>query len=160
MGTQTLVGNDTITISGVVGGNDVNNTFTNVPHGDIGVLTFPNELVTVKIGKNQNAIFAKNAQGDEADFVLRVLKGSYDDKFLDALINAQNNDFPSFQTLTATLTKRLGGGNNGTIVNDKYILQGGIFSKRVEAKENIDGDVEQAVSVYSMKFTIPGRTIM
>lgn len=160
MGTQSLSGDDTFTMTAANStGGSISNVFNNVPHGDFAVLTYPNELVTVKIGKNQNALYAKNVQGDEADLVIRTIRGSYDDKWLNALIESQDLDFASFTTLSAVLAKRIGQGN-GSAVQDKTSLRGGVFTKRIEARINVDGDVEQLIAIYSFKFTIPSRTLM
>jgi hypothetical protein len=60
--------------------------------------------------------------------------------------------------MTGELVKRIGDGT-GKIVSDTYILSGGIFSKEVEAKSNVAGDVEQSVATYTMRFSNAPRAI-
>lgn len=125
---------------------------------DIAVLTFPNDLATLKTGKNGNTIYASNETGKQAELVLKVIRGSSDDKFLSNLLNSQKLNFSSFVLMTSELIKRIGDGS-GNIISDTYILSGGIFKKEVEAKSNVAGDVEQSVSTYSMIFALAPRAI-
>lgn len=143
MGSFSLTGADTAVISGIV--------LRDVADGDWFTLTFPNTLAEVKTGKNGNSIFASNAMGQQGEAVLRVLRGSSDDLALDALLQQQLQDFASFITLDGTFVKRIGDGNGG-ITPDQYVATGGIFSNEVDAKSNAEGDTEQSVSVYRMKF--------
>lgn len=125
---------------------------------DIAVLTFPNDLATLKTGKNGNTIYASNETGKQAELVLKVIRGSSDDKFLSNLLNSQKLNFSSFILMTSELIKRIGDGT-GKIISDTYILSGGVFKKEVEAKSNVAGDVEQSVSTYSMIFALSPRAI-
>ena len=125
---------------------------------DIAVLTFPNDLATLKTGKNGNTIYASNETGKQAELVLKVIRGSSDDKFLSNLLNSQKLNFSSFVLMTSELIKRIGDGS-GKIISDTYILSGGIFKKEVEAKSNVAGDVEQSVSTYNMVFALAPRAI-
>ena len=125
---------------------------------DIAVLTFPNDLATLKTGKNGNTIYASNETGKQAELVLKVIRGSSDDKFLSNLLNSQKLNFSSFVLMTSELIKRIGDGT-GKIISDTYILSGGVFKKEVEAKSNVAGDVEQSVSTYSMIFALSPRAI-
>lgn len=125
---------------------------------DIAVLTFPNDLATLKTGKNGNTIYASNETGKQAELVLKVIRGSSDDKFLSNLLNSQKLNFSSFVLMTSELIKRIGDGT-GKIISDTYILSGGVFKKEVEAKSNVAGDVEQSVSTYSMVFALAPRAI-
>lgn len=127
-------------------------------NGEVANITFPNELVNVAIGKNGNAIYALNQAGNQADAVLRILRGSGDDKFLNSAFATQKQDLPSTVLATYEFTARLGDGE-GNITNDDYLLTGGVFTKHVEVKENVEGDVEQALSIYNLKFTKVIRVI-
>jgi len=156
-----LVGNDTIKINGKI--------LNDFPHADIGKITFATELATVKTGKNQNAIFASNESGNQATLELKVLRGSTDDTFLNNLLILQKSDLPSFVLLTGELVKRIGRGNgtlDGTSIttpsvidNDTYILTSGIFTKMPEVTSNVEGDVEQAVTTFTMQFAVATRKI-
>lgn len=142
--------NDTIKIN--------NKILADFADGDIGVLTFPNELASIKTGKNGNSIYAINETGRQSELVLRLIRGSSDDKFLASQLSAQKNNFSGFILLTGEFIKRVGDGT-GNIVSDTYIMSGGIFTKEVEAKSNVEGDTAQSVSVYTIKFANSPRAI-
>lgn len=150
MGSVALTGKDTIKINGRI--------ITDTADGDASVLSFPNELMTVKTGKNGNSIYAFNYSGRQCELALRVLRGSADDKFLLGLLNGQNNDPAAMTLLVGEFTKVIGDGL-GAITSDTYVLTGGVFKKPVDVKENVDGDVEQAVAVYTLAFSNAPRTI-
>lgn len=93
---------------------------------DIALLTFPNELAALKTGKNGNTIYASNETGKQAELVLKVIRGSSDDKYLSNLLNFQKLNFANFVLMTGEMIKRIGDGT-GKIISDTYILSGGIF---------------------------------
>jgi len=146
-----LTGNDTIVVAG--------RTLINFGDGDVATLEFATDLMGVKVGKYGNSLFALNAMGKVADMVLRVIRGSADDIFLQSLLVALEADPPSFVLLTGLFAKRVGDGQ-GNITNDSYIAANGVFTKKVAVKENVEGETEQAVSIYHIKFTQVIRAIM
>ena len=126
--------------------------------GDIATFEFPNDVVTVKVGKNGNTIYALNNMGRLCEAVIRVLRGSPDDIFLNDLQQLMlNGDFPSFPLLSGNFTKRIGDGL-GNVTNDNYALAGGVFKRMTGAKSNAEGDAEQAISVYPITFALAIRT--
>lgn len=145
-----LTGNDTVTIAGRV--------FTNFGDGDNAKLSFPNDLAAVKVGKNGNAIYALNEMGRQADLVLRIIRGSDDDLFLNEILALQKADFSSFVLLQGEFVKRIGDGQ-GNVSNDTYFTDGGIFSKPVEVNSNVEGDTEQSLSIYNLKFANADRAV-
>ena len=150
MASVAVSSNDTIKIN--------NKILADFADGDIGTLTFPNELASIKTGKNGNSIYAINETGRQSELVLRLIRGSSDDKYLASQLSAQKNNFAGFILLTGEFIKRVGDGT-GNIVSDTYILSGGIFTKEVEAKSNVEGDTAQSVSVYTIKFSNSPRAI-
>jgi hypothetical protein len=150
MATVSMTGSDTIKIN--------NRILADLGDGDVAALTFPNDIAVVKTGKNGNSIYGLNESGRQCEIVLRVVRGSGDDKFLNNLLAQQNNDFAGFVLMIGELTKRVGDGT-GNVQNDIYILSGGVFSKQTEAKSNVEGDTEQSLSVYHMKFANAPRVI-
>jgi hypothetical protein len=150
MSTTSLTGKDTITINGRI--------LNDLADADCAVLTFPNELTLMKTGKNGNTLYGFNYTGRQCQLVLRLVRGSADDKYLNQLLVLSKNDFSSFALLTGTLIKNVGDGN-GNITSDIYTLSGGAFKKETEAKENADGDVEQSVSIYTLSFSNAPRSI-
>lgn len=150
MSVARLTGNDTIKINGRL--------ITDIGTGEVAKLTYGTDLVTVKTGKNGNVIYAKNESGNQATFELHVLRGSADDKFLNEQISLYNSDPTGYILMSAELVKVIGDGK-GAVTRDTYVLTGGVISKPVEAVSNVEGDIEQAMTVYSMQFAIAPRAI-
>lgn len=135
-----------------------NRVITDLADADCVALTFPNDIANVKTGKNGNSIYGFNATGKQCEVVMRVVRGSADDKFLNNLIAQQQLNFAGFILMIGEFTKKLGDGS-GTISSDTYIMSGGIFSKAIEAKSNVEGDTEQSICMYHLKFSNAPRVI-
>lgn len=148
MNTVSLTGNDTIQIAGRV--------LTDFADGDVARLSFPNDLIAVKNGKNGNAIFNLNAMGEQADLELRVLRASGDDSFLNALLVRMTQDLPTFVLMSGYFVKRVGNGI-GRISADTYICGGGVFVRKVDVSENVEGATDPAVAIYRIKFSNSDR---
>lgn len=130
---------------------------TNFADGDVAIITYPNELHIMKIGKNGNAMATHNEQGSVAELKLRVLKGSPDDKFLNSFVLAWKNKSDTFTPASAEFTKIIG--VDSGITNEVTTLNFGLPSKIVETKDNVEGDTEQIVSVYTFKFGSSSRAL-
>lgn len=150
MGAVSLTGADTLTIN--------NHVFSDFADAVVAELTWPNEIAVVKTGKNQNSIYAFNATGSQCEFKLRVLRASADDKFLNGLLAAQQSNFSATVLLIGQFIKKIGDGL-GNITSDIYTLSGGVFTKQVAGKTDADGNTDQSVSEYMMKFTLAPRVI-
>lgn len=150
MSSIALSGNDTLIIQDRI--------LSDLADGDVGVLAFEGEVATVKTGKNGNAIYSLNENGKVASMTLRLIRGSADDRWLNGLFAQQQLDFAGFTLLNGQLIKKIGDGV-GNIKSDTYILQGGVFTKSVDAKSNVEGDSEQSVSIYTIKFSGAPRAI-
>lgn len=150
MSTVALSGNDTLTLN--------NRIFADFADGTVADLEYPNNIANVKTGKNGNSIYALNETGKQADFKLRLIRGSSDDKYLNSLLAQQQANFAGFPLIFGTFIKKLGDGT-GNIASDTYIVAGGIFVKQVPAKSNVEGDTEQSVSMYEFKFSNAPRVI-
>lgn len=150
MSTVRLVGSDTIKIN--------DRLLADFGHGEIAKLSYETDVVTVKTGKNGNVIYAKNESGNQATLELHLLRGSSDDKYLNNQMALYDKDPTHYILMNAELAKIIGDGK-GVVTSDVYILTGGVCSKNVEAVTNVEGDVEQAVSLYTLKFAIAPRTI-
>lgn len=148
MSEVSLTGNDTIQVAG--------RTFSSFADGDVAKLTFPNDLVNLVTGKNGNSIYNLNATGQQADFELRLLRGSADDRFLAAALVLMLSDLPSFVLMPGYFVKRVGNGL-GTVRKDTYLLSGGVFAKAVDASENVAGGTDPAVSLWRLKFSNAAR---
>jgi hypothetical protein len=145
-----LTGSDTVTIN--------NQALADFADGNCVELTFPNDIANVKTGKNGNAIFGFNASGVQAEAKIRLIRGGNDDKFLMNLLAQQNANFAGTVLLTGTFIKKLGDGA-GNITSDTYVLAGGIFQKIPEGKTNVEGETEQSVAIFMIKFASAVRII-
>ena len=150
MSSVALTGKDTVIIDSRILADQVD--------GDCAVLEFPNNLVEAKLGKNGNAIYAFNASGKVVNVTLRVMRGSADDKYLNSRLVEYTNDPAAFVLVAAEFIKRVGDGA-GNITADTYQLKGGAFQKMPGAKENVNGDTEQAVSIYALTFANADRAM-
>lgn len=150
MAQASLTGSDTVIIN--------NYLFTGVADQNWVELTFPNDIAAVKTGKNGNSIFALNETGKQCEVKIRLLRGTKDDSFLNNLLAQQQNNFAGTVLLQGQFIKKVGDGA-GNITQDTYIFSGGIFTKQVEAKTNSEGDIDQSVSVYTLKFTNSPRVL-
>lgn len=150
MATVAMSGNDAITVN--------NYLFTGLAEGNVVELTYAAEIAQVKTGKNGNSLYGLNETGKQCEVKIRVVRHSADDKFLQALLNLQIANFAGFPLMIANFTKRIGDGQ-GNVGSDIYILSGGIFVKQVEGKSNTDGDVEQSVAIYMLKFSNSPRAL-
>lgn len=124
---------------------------TDFADDDASTVAFATDIVTIKTGKNKNAIFAKNEAGGNASVVLRVMRGSSDDQFLNGKLSEMQRDFVATSLANGEFVKRLGDGQ-GNVVRDVYTLLGGTFTRNVDGKENVSGDTEQGVAVYNLMF--------
>ncbi len=150
MATQALTGKDTVKINDRI--------LADFADGDVTTVAYPNDKVTVKTGKNGNTIFAQNAGGANADVEIKILRGSPDDKFLSSLKATQDRDFAGFTLISGQFIKRIGDGAGG-ISNTIFNLTGGVFKKENDGKDNVEGDTDQATSLYRLIFALVPQTI-
>ena len=128
-----LTGKDTIAI-GSRGASP--RIFADLADGDTGVLDFPNNLVEAKTGKNGNTIYAFNSTGAVCTLTVRVIRGSADDKYLNAEMNRYKLEPAAYTLIDGEIVKRIGDGL-GNITNDVYSLDGGVVQKMPNAKEKM-----------------------
>lgn len=150
MGSVNITGSDTFILGGVV--------LSDFADGDTGKLTFPDKIVEATVGKNGNAIYAFNAKGLKCEVELRIMRGSPTDKLLNSLQKSFLNDPASYVVQTGEFIKRMGDGA-GNVTNDSYVMNGGILPNIPEAKENVAGETEQAVTLWKMTFTNTDRSM-
>ena len=130
---------------------------TNFADGDVVTVTYPNELHGMKDGKNGNSIAAHNEQGNIAEITMRVLKGSPDDKYLNSFVNAWKKHLSSFSPASVEFTKVMTVDNG--ITNEVTALSFVIPSRNVDTKDNVEGDTDQAVSIYSFRAGVGDRAL-
>lgn len=150
MGSVAMSGSDTLSINNYV--------FADFADGNVAELTFPTEIATVKTGKNGNSIYGLNETGRQAELKIKVLRASADDKFLNSLLAQQQNNFAGFPLMIGQFIKKVGDGQ-GNITSDTYVCSGGVFTKQVEGKTNVEGDTDQSTSTYTIRFSNAPRAI-
>lgn len=150
MATVALTGSDTLSINSRI--------LTDLAEGTVAELTFQNDIAALKTGKDGNTVYALNESGKQCDMVLRVIRGSADDKFLNNLLSLQQSNFAGWVLMFGEFVKKVGDGK-GNITKDTYIQNGGIFFKQVGAKSNVEGDTEQSVSIYNIRFSNSPRVL-
>lgn len=150
MSTLALSGSDTIMIN--------NRILADLADGNCVELTFPNDIAAVKTGKNGNSIYGLNETGKQCEVKVRLIRGSADDKYMNSLLAQQQSNFAGFPLMIGQFIKKLGDGA-GNITNDTYIMSGGVFTKQVEAKTNVEGESEQSVAIYTLKYSNSPRVI-
>ena len=128
-------------------------------NGDIVTVDFPNDLVTLTTGKNQNTIYAKNESGSQVDVTCRIMRGSGTDKFLNGLMAQQERDTVAFPLMNGAFVKRLGDGT-GAVTFDTHTFNGMIFTKKPSVKANTDGDADQGVVTYTIKAALATRGML
>lgn len=150
MGSVSLTGNDTLTLN--------NRVFHDFGEGKVGELTFPNDIVEVRVGKNGNSLYAEKASGRQADLKLKLLRGSSDDRYLNGLLSLQQQSFQNTVLNFGQFVKNIGDGT-GNVAFDTYILGGGVIQKPVHAETDTEGDVLQSEVEWMLKFTSAARVI-
>ena len=148
--TYALTGNDTFTINKRVLKDLADQITINIEFG--------NSRVGHTTGKNGNTVYATDKQGENATVKLRLVAGSSDDIFLNGLSVQQEKDLPTFSLMTGTFAKRIGDGN-GAVKFINYNLLGGVFEQFIDTQEQLQGDTEQGIAVYTLWFAQAERAI-
>ena len=151
MATYALTGNDTLTVNGRV--------FKDFADGSTINIEFGNARVGHTTGKNGNTVYATDKQGENATVTLRIVAGSKDDEWLNGLSVEQERDLPTFSLMTGTFAKRVGDGL-GNVKFLNYALLGGVFEQNPNTAENLQGDVEQGIQVYTLWFAQATKAIV
>jgi len=112
-------------------------------------VTFPNDISSVKRGKDGNTIYAKNEMGRMASMTVRIVLGSEDDKYLNGLIQQWKQSSSDFTLLTGAFYKRIGDGS-GNVQTKVHQLSGGTFKNMPEALTSAEGNTDQSVAVYNL----------
>ena len=155
MGSVSLTGQDSI----ILGQNGIAPRILNdLADTDTAMLEFPNNIVEAKIGKNGNTIYAFNSTGRQVNATFRIIRGSADDKYMNARYNEYLADRAAFPLLEGEFVKRVGDGS-GAVTNDVYTMRGGVIQKLPTVKENVEGDTEQSVSIWNVMFTNVNRAL-
>lgn len=149
MSISVLTGEDTITV--------FDRVLADFADGDVGMIAYNEDKSKTKTGKNKNTIYAKNEAGSNATVTLRLMRGSSDDRFLNGKMAASDRDYAATELANGEIVKRLGDGQ-GNILRDVYTVLGGIFMKNIDAAENVEGNTDQGVAIYTLFFADAKRS--
>lgn len=141
MNAVALSGSDSVTLN--------NRILSDFADGNYAELTFPNKISKVKTGKNGNSIYSYDATGQQFMLVVRLVRGTADDKFLNNLLAQQQANFAGTVLMIGQMVKNIGDGQ-GNIQADTYLVSGMVFDEQVGAKANAEGDTEQSVAIYHL----------
>lgn len=151
MAIYALTGNDTLVINGRV--------FSDFADGSTINIEFGNARVGHTTGKNGNTVISTDKQGENATVTLRLIAGGKDDTYLNGLSIQQERDLPTFAVMTGSFSKRIGDGfGNVKFIN--YNLLGGVFENNVNTQENLQGDNEQGIAIYTLWFAQAERALV
>ena len=153
MATFSVTGDDVVILDGI------GNLQNDLADGDVASITIPNDLANISVGKNGNAIFAKDENGRRADIDVRVLRGSQSDRDLLAIYAATIANFPGLTLMSGQITKKFGDGKGGVSNSYSYFIKGGIMRRAPEMRVNVNGDTEQSVTVYNIACVIDNITV-
>lgn len=116
------------------------------------------ELSTITTGYNGNGLGAHNEPGRQRLATLRLVKASGDDKRLNENYTLWKNRDSNFKPLKASFTKQIAH-SDGSISTDTLYCYFGLPSGQPGASQNTEGDTEQVVSVYTIRFADHDRVI-
>lgn len=144
MSVVALTGRDTIQVGG--------NVFTDFGDGDVATLTFANDLASAVNGKNNNAVISENATGGVGELVIKLIRGSKDDIFLNSQLSAYRAYSPGYVLMPGRFVKQIGTGT-GAINRDTYIGFGGHVTKLPDANSSSDGKTDDGQVTWTIRFT-------
>ncbi len=151
MGAVSLTGADTIVINGRV--------LHDFADGIVAKLDFEGDLVKVTPSKNGNVLYSLDVAGLLSKLELRILLGSSDDRYINALLASQLQDLSATVLNVGSFVKRVGDGQ-GNITNVIYNTLGGVVTRFPGAQTDTGGGSEQSVAVWMFHFGANSRALM
>lgn len=143
MDSVALCGTDTLIFNQTVQGGLADGDFANVE--------YPDDIATMKIGKDGNVIAALNQAGRRAEVTVRYVRGSREDKAMNSLCTQWVTNPAAFTMLTGEYVKKVGDGTS-KVASDNTVFSSGVPSRLPGVKGNAEGDADQGVAVYKIKF--------
>lgn len=126
--------------------------------GAVAELTAPNDISSTTTGYNGNSLGAHNEPGRQRECTLRLVKASNDDKRLNENYNLWKNRDIRFRPLKMSFTKNMAHGD-GSFTKDTVDCFFGLPSGQPTQVTNTEGDTEQDVSVYMLRFGNSDRSL-
>lgn len=126
--------------------------------GTVAELSAPNDLSSTTTGYNGNSLGAHNEPGRQRECTLRLVKAGSDDKRLNKNYNLWKNRDSRFKPLKLSFTKNVAH-EDGSITKDTVDCFFGLPSGQPTQANNVEGDTEQVVSVYMLRFGNSERSL-
>lgn len=142
-GISAVAGKDVLIIDGQV--------ITGLADGDAIKIDFDGPIAQMKTSKDGNSIYAMQYSGIVAKLTVRLVRSCFDDATLNSKLQQWIADPTSFPLMAGSYVKRVGDGQ-GNVTSEIYQLAGGIFERIPSATTNMEGNVDQSVTVYTMMF--------
>ena len=147
-GITAISGNDVLIINGHV--------FTGFADADAIKFEPQGPIAQMKVSKDGNSVYAMQFSGIVGKLTIRLIRGAFDDIFLNGLLQQWIADPSLFILMSGSYVKRIGDGKGG-LLNEVYQLAGGVFEAIPPGTTNTDGNIEQSVVVYTFMFRNDAR---
>lgn len=125
--------------------------------GDCGKITFPNELIMTDVDKQGNGLLALNQKGLIAELEVRLVMAGTDDQYLNSLLAQLLSGTPTI--MTGVFTKNFAD-QNGNVTSVQVQLNGGSVRKGVDMIISADGNIEQTIAIWPLRFATWSRLIV
>lgn len=151
---------DAYTSKDIVKVKDYNGEFilSDLANANVTEITADNELSTVTTGYNGNGLGAHNEPGRQRMATIRLVKASGDDKRFNENYTLWKNRDRRFKPLQISFTKNIAHGD-GSETQDTLYCYFGLPSGQPSQAQNTEGDTEQVVSVYTVRFANNDRVL-
>lgn len=126
--------------------------------GAVADLTAPNDISSTTTGYNGNSLGAHNEPGRQRECSLRLVKGSSDDKRFNQNYNLWKDRRSTFKPLKMSFTKNVAH-EDGSITKDTVDCFFGLPAGQPSQTINTEGDTEQVISVYMLRFGNSERSL-
>lgn len=120
--------------------------------------TAENELSSLTTGYNGNGLGAHNEPGRQRVANIRLVKASGDDKRFNENYTLWKNRDSRFRPLEISFTKNIAH-EDGSITLDTLYCYFGLPAGQPSQVDNTEGDTEQVVSAYSIRFANHDRVL-
>lgn len=147
-GITAVAGQDILNINGTI--------ITGHADGDAYKLEPQGTISQYKVSKDGNSIIALQYTGILCKMTIRLIRGCADDQTLNGLLQQWIGNPNTFVTMTGEYIKSTGDGK-GNVVNEVYVLSGGVFETIPGGHTSMDGNTEQSVAVYTLFFRNDSR---
>lgn len=143
-----IAGKDTLILNGTV--------LTGYADGDAIRFEPQGPVAQMKVSKDGNSVYALQYSGIMARVTVRLVRNCYDDQLINSLLQQWLADPAAFTLIAGSYVKRVGDGKGGW-TNEVYQLAGGVVEQIPEGMTNVEGNTDQAVTIYRLMFRNDAR---